>query len=455
MKNILAGLLAVLMLTGCAGRQSPPPDTPDAPSGFAGTPAAQAFSQPVYPAFPQMPRESEYENWETYLSAYEKYEQGLSVLRGEGLFPEDREALLRFAGMSTPLALAGKEGKNAVYSPLSLWSALVLLAQCAQGESRTQVLDALGAGSLETLRAQLSQVWRSLYTDDGVSSLLLSNSIWLNSAREGRYVQETLDLLAQDCFSSVFAVPMGSQEADQAVSDWISRETCGLISGPVTQTSPETLAILVSSLYYRAGWSDEFQPEQTEEDAFTDAAGQEGWVDFMHQTQMGSFLRREGYQAAWLNTQLGERVFVLPSPGTAPEDLLRDPGLLAGLRRSEAEDTLFGEIQWSVPKFDVESDLDLMDALAALGITDLQDPDRADLSALTDLSAFLSEAQQLARVKVDEEGVEAAAVTILTMTENAAPAPPEEVCVMDLDRPFLFVIYSNRLPLFVGVVNQM
>ena len=360
-----------------------------------------------------------------------------------------------FRSMSTPLALAGKEGKNAVYSPLSLWSALVLLAQCAQGESRTQVLDALGAGSAETLRAQLSQVWRSLYTDDGVSSLLLSNSIWLNSAREGRYVQETLDLLAQDCFSSVFAVPMGSQEADQAVSDWISRETCGLISGPVTQTSPETLAILVSSLYYRAGWSDEFQPEQTEEDAFTDAAGQEGWVDFMHQTQMGSFLRREGYQAAWLNTQLGEMVFVLPSQGTAPEDLLRDPGLLAGLRRSEAEDTLFGEIQWSVPKFDVESDLDLMDALAALGITDLQDPDRADLSALTDLSACLSEAQQLARVKVDEEGVEAAAVTILTMTENAAPAPPEEVCVMDLDRPFLFVIYSNRLPLFVGVVNQM
>ena len=35
------------------------------------------------------------------------------------------------------------------------------------------------------------------------------------------------------------------------------------------------------------------------------------------------------------------------------------------------------------------------------------------------------------------------------------PLPPEEVCVMDLDRPFLFVIRAEGVPLFVGVVNQI
>ena len=61
-----------------------------------------------------------------------------------------------------------------------------------------------------------------------------------------------------------------------------------------------------------------------------------------------------------------------------------------------------------------------------------------------------------ARVKVDEEGVEAAAVTILMMDEAAAMPPEDpEICVMDLDRPFLFVVRSQDLPLFVGVVNQV
>lgn len=76
------------------------------------------------------------------------------------------------------------------------------------------------------------------------------------------------------------------------------------------------------------------------------------------------------------------------------------------------------------------------------------------LSNLTDISAYLSDVFQLSRVKVDEEGVEAAAVTILA-DEGGIPEGDPEVCVMDLDRPFLFVVRSQDLPLFVGVVNQV
>ena len=66
-----------------------------------------------------------------------------------------------------------------------------------------------------------------------------------------------------------------------------------------------------------------------------------------------------------------------------------------------------------------------MDALKRLGITDLPDYNRADLSALTDLDAFLSEAKQLARVKVDEEGVEAAAVTLIEVKPSTAHPSPQ------------------------------
>ena len=177
-------------------------------------------------------------------------------------------------------------------------------------------------------------------------------------------------------------------------------------------------------------------------------------MDFMHRTEDASFIRREGYQAAKLSTHLGEMVFVLPDEGVSPTSLLKEPDFLSRLE-FYGDACTWGEVQWSVPKFDVNSDLDLLETLAALGITDLTDSDRADLSTLTDLDAFLSDAKQLARVKVDEEGVEAAAVTMLHVRNFNLPPQPTEVCVMDLDRPFLFVIRTEDVPLFVGIVNQV
>ena len=97
---------------------------------------------------------------------------------------------------------------------------------------------------------------------------------------------------------------------------------------------------------------------------------------------------------------------------------------------------------------------EMLPALEQLGITDLLSPETADLSALTSLDAYLSGARQLARVTADEEGVEAAAVTILTMEATSAMPDPEPM-VMDLDRPFLFVIRCGGVPLFVGTVNQI
>ena len=416
--------------------------------------ALKEAQYPQFPVYPEQPRDGE--DWSAYFEAEQKYYDAVSALRGDGLSEEARSALTDFAARTTALALDGQEGKNAIYSPLSLWSALAMLAQCAETDSREQVLAALGSADVTVLQDQVEQIWRGLYTDDGAKSLILSNSIWLNSAMEASYVRETLDILAGKYYADTYAVPMGLDTADLAVTQWVSEKTSSLIGSgdPVVQTDPDTLALLVSSLYYKAGWVDKFLPELTEQDTFTAADGTETMVDFMHRSQQGSYLMKENYRAAALSTGLGEMVFVLPEEGTTPEDLLRDPHFLSGLDLY-GSDSRFGKVEWSVPKFDVDSDLNLMNTLKAMGITDLTDPALADLSALTDLEAYLSGAKQLARVKVDEEGVEAAAVTILTVMATAAPAEKPEVCVMDLDRPFLFVIRTQGMPLFVGVVNTV
>ena len=117
----------------------------------------------------------------------------------------------------------------------------------------------------------------------------------------------------------------------------------------------------------------------------------------------------------------------------------------------------FLNINLSMPRFDVSSDLDLIDGLKELGVTDIFDPAVSDFDPLGASSTdplYVSAAQHAARVKVDEEGCEAAAYTVVMMEAGAAMPPDDEVD-FTLDRPFLFaVVGDSGLPLFTGVVNQ-
>lgn len=422
--------------------------------------SAYALAVPEYPELPKAPGEPLLDTeqaWIDWNDAYDAYRDQWRTFRDAAPALKDQpglpEALEDFSASSAALALAGEN--NRIYSPISLWFALAMLAETTAGETRQQVLTALGAEDMEQLRSWADSLWHALYTDDGTASLLLGSSIWLGEGVE--FHQDVLDTLAEDYYAASYRVPMGTDKADNALAAWVSEQTRGLIGGneKVLETTQDTLAVLASTLYYQAGWRNEFQPENTSEDTFTTAAGEELTVDFMHRTDKNaSFLRREGYEAAALSTYLGQMVFVLPEEGVSLTQLLSDPDFLSSLDM-DSDDAILGEVRWSVPKFDVSSDLDLKPTLEGLGITDALDPDAADFSTLTDMEpVWVDQVKQIARVKVDEQGVEAAAVTLIA--DAGAGAPPEDptICVMDLDRPFIFLIRAEDTVLFVGAVEN-
>ena len=87
-------------------------------------------------------------------------------------------------------------------------------------------------------------------------------------------------------------------------------------------------------------------------------------------------------------------------------------------------------------------------------MTDVFDADTADFSPLTDNAGgiFLSQAKHAARVAIDEEGIIAAAYTV--MAAAGAAMPPEERVDFTLDRPFLFAVTGGSgAVLFAGIVN--
>ncbi len=178
--------------------------------------------------------------------------------------------------------------------------------------------------------------------------------------------------------------------------------------------------------------------------------------DFMHQSNTNTYYWSERFSAAAKKLEgSGYMWFIRPDEGITPEELLADEHTMEFLLSSgEKAESKFLMVNLAVPKFDVASDMELKKDLMNLGITDIFDPETADFSPMTDdTAAYLSQAKHAVRVAVDEEGVTAAAYTVM-MTAGAC-APPEEEVDFILNRPFIFAITgTDGLPLFVGIVHQ-
>ena len=413
-----------------------------------------AIEQAEYPAYPRFVSPEDYFradgsfDGDGYSRAEEEYRRRLTELgKGEQV---DTSALLDFADATSGRVLRGQKGENGVYSPVSLYTAMAMLAELCGGESRVQVLEVLGEEDPEVLRAEVHRLWLQSYCDSGVTTCRMGSSVWLNEQVDFR--DETLQTLAQQYFASAYRVTMGTEEADRAISQWVNEQTGGLLSEEAGKIRTEAMTLLqmYTTLYFKARWQDVFRPEQTEEGLFHvyDADGASVVCDFMHRSSQGGYRRGDGYTAAALpfTSGGGYMVFCLPDGTTNVDALLERDTLVSELREMTDCGAM---IHWSVPKFDVRSTIGLNDVLWELGVTEVFDR-QADFTPLTDYPAFLDRVRQSARVKIDEEGVEAAAFTEMSVFSMSLP---HEEIHMTLDRPFIFAIYNDDgLPLFVGTV---
>ena len=150
--------------------------------------------------------------------------------------------------------------------------------------------------------------------------------------------------------------------------------------------------------------------------------------------------------------------FLLPDQGVAVEELLNDSQAMEFLLTEKKWDWKFQKetlVNLAVPKFDITSQFDLCQELPALGITDVFDADVSDFSPMTKDTGdiFLSGGQHTVRVAADEQGVTAAAYTVLEMSGGGMPTG--ETVDFILDRPFLFVITAAAaIPRIAGTVCQ-
>lgn len=401
--------------------------------------------------------------WDDWDARSRAYADAVKALRGDGV---DTAYIDGFLGYTRDTALqlfAAHSGENVIYSPANLYLALSMLAETVDGESRAQLLTLLGLDSVEDARKCADSLWRNLYSETACGKTLLANSLWSGDRYEMK--TDALGKLGDTYHASAYRAPMGDKKTDAAIGEWVNANTNGLLKDAAQfETKKETLFMLLSTLYFKDQWSDEFYDGATSKDTFTNCVGEKEEIDFMHRTDehMGFFRNEEnGYTVAELFFKSGASMrFLLPDEGVTLNSLIENGTAVGGLQVYDMGVCIpVGKIHWSVPKFDVSSNLQLIEDLEALGVTDVFDDTKADFSPIVDLDdefAAVTSVQHAARVLVDENGCEAAAFTAITADCTAAMPMELPEIEMNLNRPFAFMITGvDGLPLFIGVVNTV
>lgn len=457
-KWVAAAACLCLVVVGVAGHFN---RTPPANGGIDTNPPTVNFmsykiNEAQYPETVKYPDENKLlnsinPNWDKFSDDLDKWHELDEARLGNRL---DVKNYSSFLITSTKNFFKGNK-ENLVYSPLNVYLALSMLAETTGSNTRAQILDLLGTDSVEALRNNANKLWLSNYMDDGVTTNILANSVWLRDDME--YNKSALDVLAENYYASSFKGEMGSAGYNKALQKWLNEQTGGLLNEEASdiEFTENTLLGLASTVYFKARWDSEFNEVNTVPDTFNGRDGRQT-VDFMNQSFSNDYYYDENYTAISksFTNRSAKMWLILPDEDKAPEELIAggdiDTILTGGKPKNVKPYTI---VNLSMPKFDVSSSLDLRKNLRQLGVTDVFDDAKADFSPTFNSPAYVSMIQHSARVTVDEEGCTAAAFTVIGADTSAAP---EDTVDFVLDRPFIFVITADdSTPLFVGIVNNV
>lgn len=355
------------------------------------------------------------------------------------------------------------ESGNRMLSPYSAKMCLALLANGAKGETKQQILDAIGISDLDAYNAEVKALLARYASYAGVMSLETANSLWLNQTTFGGKGKFRTDYqTAMREYFSAEVREVTRQNAMEEVNAWVNEQTHEKIKSILEEEQRNFAAALINAVYFKAGWKAEFPEHLTQKDDFTNADGSISKTEFMQNTETYGYCEKGGVKALRIDySRFGGEEYVSDKDYNFSMYILLcdDPSASLNVDAFLKGNTPFTtqRVRATIPKFELNYSVGLTDILRSLGMTDAFDEDKSDLGEMFDLSAidgnlFVSDALQKTYIKIDEEGTEAAAVTAVTVAPTSAEINVKDPIEFTADRPFYFAIRDNTSGelLFVG-----
>ena len=345
-------------------------------------------------------------------------------------------------------AVARQHG-NVVLSPYGVASVFSLLGTGARGDTQKAFSKVLCLDVADT--NAVAKMFSEIKAGMPSSVVSISDSIWLVD-KKARILPEFMNY-AQNGFG-VEARTVGLAALYPSINKYVCEKTHGMISR-LLDGSPDPLTRLavVNTVYFKGKWAKKFNSSKTRKSVFHAPTG-DVQVQFMNDKRKAHLADLNGLEILRLPYRSVpiEAVFILPPVGRDMKDV---EGMLNLLTRAISGMTqhpywYWGDVEISIPKFEFESTHDLRPILSSmgLGVAFGSGADFSEISAVEDL--YVGKTLQKAKIRVDEEGTEAAAATAAVASEGRVRVSLPFIA----DRPFMFVIRNvlDNTILFMGCV---
>ena len=342
--------------------------------------------------------------------------------------------------------------KNYMVSPTSFRAALTLAIAGADTETKQELIEAMGFNNMEEVNAWYASVEKMIEGFDKSikedrenfeetiaryapemkapeGSLVMLNSIWNNTDLNGKFAKDYIKYVQK--YYGAEAHDVNSRNITDKVNGFVNKGTNGLIP-TISNDLSNANAVLVNTLYLKSGWVNSFSDYMTATGSFTTITGERVEKEFMEQQE--SFRFYEDKNGKLVVLPLNGGMYAVFTLGEVKD-------ISDALKKASYEETIV-----KLPKFEIESSFSENEFISYLQKrgAELAFTQDADFSVMCkDTGWMISDIIQKTRIKVDEEGLEAAAATAIMMTESCLMEDPVQPKEFIADEPFKFYICGD------------
>ena len=344
-----------------------------------------------------------------------------------------------------------RDTESHVISPLSITYALGMLNNGAEGITREEICQVLSGGRQTGYAdvATMNAFCRKMLTESALldedTRVAIANTIYFNGDRKDISLKTPFKDAAATYYDATPSVLSFSDEATLGIiNQWVADKTDDMITDllkPEDMQDPNLVSFLLNAICFKGAWVNQFEEWQTQ-NAYFDNMRRTAMM--MSQVNEFRYAMTDLYQSVILPYGNGsyQMTLFLPNYGKTLDDLLE---AMNGKNWNAAEYQDY--MVWlSMPRIETDTNQDLNEIMASLGMPDAFQEYNGhgflDFCYLGDNEddsdpCWISIMRQKAHLKLDEKGTEAAAATVIGMTDEAAPSQYAEFIA---DRPFLYII---------------
>jgi serpin B len=341
------------------------------------------------------------------------------------------------------------KGKNLIISPLSIFQILSLTTNGAKNRTQSEMIEALQNVDIDTLNAINFEILEAFKK---FSTVEMANAVMSKFTP----LQEFLDI------SEKYCAPLEKLISVEQVNNWCSEKTHGKITKILSQLEPEVQMILLNAVYFKGEWTETFKERLTSKKDFYNLGTTIEQVDTMNQISRFYYYQDTQIQAIELPFKKDDMsaLIILPTKNLDINKYITSLALEENSLNDLISKLTYAKVNLELPKFELQFDSSLKEVLKDMGMEEAF-TNNADFSGLREEKNLkIDDVLHKTYLKVNESGTEAAAVTAVIIKYGSAGPTQEIVYSMKVNRPFLFLLRSKRLPknydlLFISKIEKL